>query len=98
MVSAQIDLHLIKYLVYGRFMEKCREFNVDTHHLFVDFKAAYDSVNRPRLWKIMEEFGIPKKLIDLVAMTLDNVGSRVRIRNKLSDHFETVDGLRQGDP
>lgn len=79
-------------------LEKCKEFNVDTHHLFVDFKAAYDSVNRPRLWDIMEEFGIPKKLINLVAMTLNNVKSRVRIRNKLSDHFETVDGLRQGDP
>ena len=33
-----------------------------------------------------------------MAMTLDNVKSRVRIRNKLSGHFETVDGLRQGDP
>lgn len=31
-------------------------------------------------------------------MTLANVKSQVRIRGQLSDPFETMDGLRQGDP
>lgn len=79
-------------------LEKCREFSVITHHLFVDFKAAYDSVSRTMLWGIMEEFGFPKKLISLTRLTLSEVISKVRVRGKVSFAFGTDDGLRQGDP
>ena len=79
-------------------LEKCKEYNIELHHLFVDFKAAYDSVNRNKLWRVMEEFGIPSKLISLVKVTLRGANSRVRIRNKLSDVFDIEEGLRQGDP
>ena len=44
-------------------LEKTTEFNIDTHHLFVDFSTAYDSINRAGLYRAMEEFGIPDKLI-----------------------------------
>jgi hypothetical protein len=27
-------------------LEKCNEFNITTHHLFIDFKAAYDTLIR----------------------------------------------------
>jgi hypothetical protein len=26
-------------------LEKCNEFNITTHHLFIDFKAAYDTMD-----------------------------------------------------
>jgi hypothetical protein len=26
----------------SQILEKCNEFNITTHHLFIDFKAAYD--------------------------------------------------------
>ena len=79
-------------------LEKCKEYNIELHHLFVDFKAAYDSVIRSKLWRAMEEFGIPNKLISLAKMTLTDTKSRVRIRNKLSEAFDIKEGLRQGDP
>ena len=79
-------------------LEKCKEYNVEIHQLFVDFKAAYDSVNRKKLWRVMEEFGVPIKLISLTKLTLDGANSRVRIRSKLSDAFDIEEGLRQGDP
>ena len=60
--------------------------------------AAYASVIRKKLWRVMEEFGIPKKLISLTKMTLTHTNSRVRIRNKLSEAFDITEGLRQGDP
>lgn len=84
--------------VIRQIMEKCREFNVETHHLFVDFKAAYDSVIREKLWHTMEEFGFPKKLIAMSKLTLTQVTSQVQIRGIKSDAFETIDGVRQGDP
>lgn len=79
-------------------LEKCKEYNVEIHQLFVDFRAAYDSVKRSKLWRVMEEFGIPSKLISLTKLTLCGATSRVRIRNKLSEAFDVMEGLRQGDP
>jgi len=47
-------------------LEICGEHNKDTHHLFIDFKAAYDSIDRYRLYAVMGELNIPQKLIALV--------------------------------
>ncbi|XP_038121252.1 uncharacterized protein LOC119770429 [Culex quinquefasciatus] len=78
-------------------LDKFREYNLQTHHLFIDFKAAYDSVKRNELWKIMLEHGFPAKLIRLIRATLDGAKSSVRIANETSEAFVTLDGLKQGD-
>jgi hypothetical protein len=52
-------------------IEKTYEFNVDIHQLFIDYKQAYDSINQQQMYKIMKEFGIPEKIINLVKMTLE---------------------------
>jgi hypothetical protein len=41
-------------------IEKTYMFNVDIHQLFIDYKQAYDSINRKQMYKIMKEFGIPE--------------------------------------
>lgn len=78
-------------------LEKCREYQVPTHHLFIDFKAAYDTINRNELWRVMHEHRFPGKLIRLIKATMDSVWCRVKISNELSDSFESRRGLRQGD-
>ncbi|XP_038116806.1 uncharacterized protein LOC119769006 [Culex quinquefasciatus] len=78
-------------------LDKFREYNLQTHHLFIDFKAAYDSVKRNEIWKIMVEHGFPAKLIRLIRATLDGAKSSVRIANETSEAFVTLDGLKQGD-
>ena len=71
--------------------------NTETLHLLIDFKAAYDSVNREELWNIMTDFQFPHKMIRLIRTTLLKVQSRVKVQNLLSESFETLTGLRQGD-
>jgi len=44
-------------------LEKYDEHGKDTPHLFIDFKAAYDSIDKRSLYAAMEELNIPKKLI-----------------------------------
>jgi sorting nexin-29 len=73
-------------------LEKAREYQ-----LYIDYKQAYDSINRAELVEIMKEFEIPMKLLRLVKMTLANTDSKVKIQGKLSPSFETAIGLRQGD-
>ena len=78
-------------------MEKFYEYNVDLHQIFVDFKMAYDSINRNRLYAIMLDFGIPKKLVRLTKMTMTNTLSCVRTHFGTTDEFPTYEGLKQGD-
>jgi len=60
-------------------------------------KGTYDSVRREVLYKILIEFGIPRKLVRLVQMSLTETYSRVRVGKNVSDRFPIRNGLKQGD-
>ena len=36
-------------------LPKCREREIPTHHLCIDFKATYDTIDRNELWNIIQE-------------------------------------------
>ena len=86
------QIHSIRQIIY-----KSDDKNVETLHLLIDFKAAYDSISREELWSLMSEFGFPHKMIRLLRATLSKVLSCVKVQGLLSDRFETVTGLKQGD-
>jgi hypothetical protein len=67
------------------------------HLLFKDLKEAYDSVKRDILYNILFEFGIPKKVVRLIKMCLNETYSEVHVIKHLSDKFPTQNGLKQGD-
>ena len=75
-------------------LEKGLENQGRTHHLFVDFKTAFDSPVRDRVYNTMSELGIPAKLIRLSRMTLS---SSVKVGKDFSELFDAVQGCRQGD-
>jgi hypothetical protein len=72
-------------------------FQIETHHLFIDFKTAYDKVNRNQLYKAMLEFGIPLKLVSLIQAMMEVTTAKVKVQNKLSESFHIQNGLRQRD-
>ncbi|KXJ78577.1 hypothetical protein RP20_CCG004135 [Aedes albopictus] len=78
-------------------LQKCREYNVPTHHLFIDFKSGYDTIDRDQPWQIMHEYGFPDKQTRLIKATMDRVMCVVRASGTLSSPFESRIGLRQGD-
>jgi hypothetical protein len=81
-------------------LEKCNEFNITTHHLFIDFKAAYDTIIRNEVYVGMSELNFPTKLICLTKATLTIVtfcDKMDKIQNDCSESFETRQGLKQGD-
>jgi sorting nexin-29 len=78
-------------------LEKFSEYGKDTHHLFIDFKVAYDSIDKRHLYAAMEELNIPQKLIALVKATMNNTQCRVKIQNRLSEPINAKNGVRQGD-
>jgi glutaredoxin-related protein len=44
-------------------IKKYREFNIETHLAFTDYKKAFDKVNRNKLIEIPTEDNIPNQLI-----------------------------------
>ena len=47
-------------------MEKAREFQKHVYFCFIDFAKAFDCVNHNKLWKILQEIGIPHHLTCLL--------------------------------
>jgi len=62
--------------------------------LFTDFKSAYDSIYREKLFGAMMEFDIPPKLIRLVKTTMTNM--QYSVWSQL-EPISTTCGVRQGD-
>jgi hypothetical protein len=60
-------------------LEKKWEYIRTVHQLFVDFKKAYDSARREVSYSILIEFGIPRKLVGIIHMCLNETYSTVRI-------------------
>jgi hypothetical protein len=48
------------------------------------------------LYNILTEFVIPKKLVSLIKMCLNETYSRVRVGKHLSDMFPIKNGLKRG--
>uniref|UniRef100_A0A1B0DRK3 Uncharacterized protein n=1 Tax=Phlebotomus papatasi TaxID=29031 RepID=A0A1B0DRK3_PHLPP len=78
-------------------LEKCTEQSIDTHHLFIDFKQAYDSVNRKKLWAAMKIFSVPNKLIRMARLSVHDSSCCVRMGSESTADFKVCSGLRQGD-
>jgi len=66
--------------------------------LFVDLKAAFDSVDREVLMETMREKEIREGLIKKVEELLRETKSRVKVRNGMGENFWTARGVRQSCP
>jgi len=78
-------------------IEKHIQHDLDLHVLFVDYKQAFDSINREELIIAMNALGIPKKLIRLVAMTMRDPKAKVKIGQQLTNSFQVTSGVKEGD-
>jgi hypothetical protein len=70
------------------------EQNLSLHISFIDFKKAYDSIERNKLYLAMKKLKIPKKLIGLTRMTLTDMQNKISADGR---NFGGNIGVRQGD-
>jgi sorting nexin-29 len=63
------------------------------YQLFIDFKKAYDAVKREVLHNILLGFGIPKKLVRLIKMCLNETYNKIHVGKHLCDTLPTQNGL-----
>jgi hypothetical protein len=77
-------------------LEKRFEFRRPTLVAFIDFKAAFDSIDRTALFRVLKADGLPSKLVALIQTLYANTKCQIRAYGGLSDRFCIKSGVRQG--
>ena len=77
-------------------IEKAREFQKNIYFCFIDYAKAFDCVDHNKLWKIVEEMGIPDHLTCLLRNTYAGQEAIVRTGYGSTDWFQIGKGVPQG--
>ena len=77
-------------------IEKAREFQKNIYFCFIDYVKAFDCVDHNKLWKILQEMGIPDHLTCLLRNLYAGQEATVRIGHRTMDWFQIGKGVCPG--
>ena len=77
-------------------IEQSLEWQSTLYLNFIDFKQAFDSIDRDTIWKLLKYYGIPEVYICLIQQLYEGATCQVIHKGKLTDNFEIKTGVRQG--
>ena len=77
-------------------MEKAREFEKSIYFCFIDYMKAFDCVDHNKLWKILEERGIPDHFVCLLRNLYAGQKTIVRAGHGTTDWFQIGIDVCQG--
>ena len=89
-------VYIIYFILATYFDSVWSSLGSDLHLLFIDYKSAFDRINRRKLVESMHRIGIPKKLVSLARMTLTETYAKLKIENELGREFKYNSGVKQG--
>ena len=76
--------------------KKQQEFQKNIYFCFIDYAKAFDYVDHNKLWKIVEEMGIPDHLTCLLRNLYAGQEATVRTRHGTTDLFQIRKGVSEG--
>ena len=77
-------------------IQNAREFQKNINFGFIDYAKAFDYVDQNKLWKILQEMGIPDHLTCLLRNLYTGQEATVRTGHGTTDWFQIGKGVRQG--
>ena len=77
-------------------LEQSKEWNTPLYINFIDLEKAFDSIHRESLWKILRHYGVPEKLVRVIAMLYSDFKSQVICDSELTEAFNVSTGVKQG--
>ena len=77
-------------------VEKTVELQKDIYFCFIDYAKAFDCVDHNKLWKILQEMGIPDHLTYLLRNLYAGQEATVRTGHGTTDWFQIGKGVCQG--
>nr|VZI23231.1 unnamed protein product [Spirometra erinaceieuropaei] len=78
-----------------RILEFCHSYQQPTAVCFFNFAAAFDSVHRESMWRIVAVDGVPAKIIAMIKAYYRSSNARVLVRNNLTQPSGIRSGVRQ---
>ena len=75
---------------------KAREFQKNIYCCFTDYTKAFDHVDHNKLWKILQEMGLPDHLTFLLRYLYAGQEATIRSWHGTRDWFQIGKGVRQG--
>ena len=82
----------LRRLIEGAQRGDCRLISI-----FVDFKKAFDSIDRTRMFAILTAYGIPPKVVAALKSLYHETQAFVRTLDGNTDFFDITTGVLQGD-
>ena len=79
-------------------LEHRHTFQRPTIVVFLDIRAAFDSIDRSALWNCLLRNGVPEKYVTILRELYSHTSGRVRAYGQLSSPFAVSSGVRQGCP
>ena len=77
-------------------IKKARTFQKNIYFCFIDYAKAFDCVDHNKLWKILQEMGIPDQLTCLLRNLYAGQEATVRTGHGTMDWFQVGKGVSQG--
>ena len=77
-------------------IKKAREYHKNIYFCFTDYAKAFDCVDNNKLWKILQEMGIPDHLTCLLRNLYAGQEATVRTGHGTMDWFQIGKGVCQG--
>ena len=77
-------------------IKKAREFQKSIYFCIINYAKAFDCVDHNKLWKILQEMGIPDHLTCFLRNLYAGQEATVSIGHGTTDWFQIGNGVRQG--
>ena len=77
-------------------IEKAREFQKNIYFCFIDYAKAFDCMDHSKVWKILQEMGIPDQRTCLLRNLHAGQEATVRTQYGTIDWFQIGKGICQG--
>ena len=77
-------------------IENAKKFQKNIYFCFIDYVKAFDCVDHNKLWKILQEMGIPDHLTCLLRNLCAGQEATVRTGHGTADWFQIGKGVQQG--
>jgi len=75
-------------------LEQSIELQAILYVTFTDFEKASDSVKRETMWLMLQQYGISRKIIQIIKILYDGFKCKISHEEKLSDFIEVRNGVK----
>ena len=86
------QIHILRQLI-----EEATDKQLSIYITFIDFKKAFDSIDRKTMFAILRHYGVPSKMVNAIQAIYNNSRSVVLVDGHTSKEFDATTGVLQED-